>query len=106
MKLAFSRATLGLIRRLGSLFRGSVSRNRICRATLRAGREGQARAREKKRKEENAQRLDIFETPVTMTPQQKISKSFNSCKNYLKILNVYFWGTNVYFWGTNVYFWG
>ena len=49
--------------------------------------------------------LDIFETPVTMTPQQKISKTLNSSQSALKILHVYFWGDNVYFWGNNVYFW-
>ena len=50
--------------------------------------------------------LDIFETPVTVTPQQEISKTLNSSKIPLKILSVYFWGKNVYFWGENVYFWG
>ena len=49
--------------------------------------------------------LDIFETPVTVTPQQKISKTLNLPK-FLEILNVYFWGDNAYFWGDNVYFWG
>ena len=49
---------------------------------------------------------DIFETPVTVTPQQENFKNFKFFKNSLKRLNVYFWGTNVYFWGTNVYFWG
>ena len=34
--------------------------------------------------------LDIFEPPVTATPQQEISKTLNSFKNSLKILNVYF----------------
>ena len=48
--------------------------------------------------------LDIFETPVTMTPQQEISKNFKFFKNSLKILNVYsFGGKNVYsFGGTSV----
>ena len=50
--------------------------------------------------------LDIFEAPVTVTPQHEISKTLNSSKIPLKILNVYFWGKNVYFWGTSVYFWG
>ena len=50
------------------------------------------------------QKLDNFETPVTVTPQQKISKTLNSSKNSLKILSVYFWGDSVYFWGVNVYF--
>ena len=54
----------------------------------------------------NPSSLDIFETPVTVTPQQKISKTLNSSNIPSKILNVYFWGKNVYFWGTNVYFWG
>ena len=51
--------------------------------------------------------LDIFETPVTMTPppQQEISKTANLPK-FPKILNVYFWGDNVYFGGNNIYFWG
>ena len=56
--------------------------------------------------ENNRNKLDIFETPVTGPPQQKISKTLNSSNFSLKILNVYFWGTSVYFWGTNVYFWG
>ena len=30
--------------------------------------------------EKKAKRLDIFETPVTVTPQQKISKTLNSSK--------------------------
>ena len=33
-----------------------------------------------------------FQTPVTVTPQQEISKTLNSSKIPLKILNVYFWG--------------
>ena len=49
---------------------------------------------------------DLFETPVTVTPQQEISKTLNSSKIPQKILNIYFWGTSVYFWGTSVYFWG
>ena len=51
-------------------------------------------------------RLDIFETPVTVTPQQEISKTFKLFKNSLKILNIDFWGKSVYFWGKSVYFWG
>ena len=51
--------------------------------------------------------FDVFETPVTMTPQQDISNTFDSSKiskTYFKftswgILNVYFGGHNVYFWG-------
>ena len=50
--------------------------------------------------------LDLFETPVTVTPQQRNFKNFTFFKTSLKILDVYFWGKNVYFWGTNVYFWG
>ena len=50
--------------------------------------------------------LDIFETPVTVTPQQEISKSLKFFQNSLKILNVCFWGDNVYCWGDNFYFWG
>ena len=42
--------------------------------------------------------LNILETPVTVTPQQKISKNFKFIQNSLEILNVYFWGDNVYFW--------
>ena len=48
----------------------------------------------------NSQRvlvLDIFETPVTVTPQQEISKTLNSAQISLKMLSVYFWGTSVYF---------
>ena len=45
---------------------------------------------------------DICGTPVTVTPQQRISKTF---QNPLKILNVYFRGDNVHFRGDNVYFW-
>ena len=51
-------------------------------------------------------RLDIFEIPVTVTPQQTISKTLNSSKTSLKVLNVYFGGDRIYFWGDNVYFWG
>ena len=47
------------------------------------------------------QRLDIFETRVTVTPQQENSKIL---QKFPKILNVYFWGKNVYFWGDNVTF--
>ena len=36
--------------------------------------------------------LDIFETPVAVTPQQKMSKTSNSFQNSLKILKVYFSG--------------
>ena len=44
--------------------------------------------------------LDIFETPVTVTPPPTGNfKNFEFFKNSLKILNVYFWGTSVYFWG-------
>ena len=50
--------------------------------------------------------LDIFETPVTVTPQTENFKNFKFFKHSLEILNVYFWGDNVYFWGDNVYFWG
>ena len=34
--------------------------------------------------------LDIFETPVTVTPQPKISKTEKFFKKFPKILNVYF----------------
>ena len=47
----------------------------------------------------------MFETLVTVTPQQEISKTLTSSKIPFKILNVYFWGNDVYFWGNNVYFW-
>ena len=65
-------------------------------------------------KENVPRNSDIFETPVTVTPQQEISKTLNSSKIPFKILNVYLWGTSVYFWemlnvyfrGTSVYFWG
>ena len=50
--------------------------------------------------------LDIFKTPVTVTPPTRNFKNLKFLKNSLKILNVYFWGTSVYFWGTSVYFWG
>ena len=49
--------------------------------------------------------FDIFETPVTMTPQQEISKTPNSLQLLLGILNIYFWGDNIYFGGKDVYFW-
>ena len=45
----------------------------------------------------------LGKTPVTVTPQQKISKTLNF-QNSLKILNLYFWADHVYFWGDNVYF--
>ena len=52
-----------------------------------------------------AKELDIFETPVTVTPQQEISKTLKFFQNSLDLLNVYFWGDNAYFGGDNVYFW-
>ena len=39
--------------------------------------------------------LDIFETPVTVTPNKK-KKNF---KFFLAILSVYFWGDNVFTFG-------
>ena len=43
--------------------------------------------------------IDVFETPVTVTLQQEISKkNFKFFENSLKILNVYFWGKNIDFW--------
>ena len=49
-----------------------------------------------------SQNLDIFETPVTVTTQQEISKTISSFHKPLKLLNVYFWGDDVYFWGSKV----
>ena len=42
------------------------------------------------------QKLDIFETPVTVTPQQKNFKNFQFFPNSLEILNLYFWGEDVH----------
>ena len=42
---------------------------------------------------------DIFETPVTVTPSQEISKTLNSSKNSLKILSVTFWGNKIFTFG-------
>ena len=39
--------------------------------------------------------LDIFETPVTVTPRTGNFKNFEFFLNSLKILNVYFRGDNV-----------
>ena len=55
--------------------------------------------------------LDIFETPVTVTPNKKFQKLEILPKVPYKYLtftfgdNVYFWGDNVYFWRNNIYFW-
>ena len=46
-------------------------------------------------------RLDIFEAPVTVTPQQEIQK----IKMHSPQIS-YFWGDNVYFGGNKVYFEG
>ena len=52
----------------------------------------------------NMEKRDICETPVTETPQQKISKTL-ILPNSLERLNVSFGGNDVYFGGNNVYFW-
>ena len=47
--------------------------------------------------------LDIFETPVTVTPQQEISKTLSSSKTPHKILNVYFWGKKTFAFGERAF---
>ena len=47
--------------------------------------------------------IRYFETPVTVTPQQKISETSSSSKILKRILNVYLCGDNVYFWGDNAF---
>ena len=43
--------------------------------------------------------LDVFEAPVTVTPQQESSNTLNSSKFTFKRLNVYFWGVTTFTFG-------
>ena len=50
--------------------------------------------------------LDIFETPVTVTPPTENFKNFKFFKNSQTILNVYFWGNLTFTFGDRAFTFG